>query len=143
LYPNYIHDAIPICIFLPIIDKMIVKSHSIIKKEEEGRGNEMMQQFISFDKMITPTIIKILFWIGVALSGLFAIILIFTGLGQMFSDFGDGFYGFLMVLLGVAYFVIGTLMSKIYCELLIVVFKMQEALSSIDRKLESKETIVN
>jgi len=117
---------------------MIVKSHSIIKKEEEGRGNEMMQQFISFDKMITPTIIKILFWIGVALSGLFAIILIFTGLGQMFSGFGEGFYGFLMVLLGLASFVVGTLMSRIYCELLIVVFKMQEALSSIDRKLESK-----
>ena len=96
----------------------------------------MMQQFISFDKMITPTIIKILFWIGVALSGLFAIILIFTGLGQMFSGFGEGFYGFLMVLLGLASFVVGTLMSRIYCELLIVVFKMQEALSSIDRKLD-------
>src|SRR5699024_10194888 len=117
---------------------MIVKSHSIIKKEEEGRGNEMMQQFISFDKMITPTIIKILFWIGVALSGLFAIILLFTGLVQMFSGFGEGFYVSLLFVLGLASFVVGMLMSRIYCELLIVVFKMQEALSSIDRKLESK-----
>src|SRR5699024_3326618 len=117
---------------------MIVKSHSIIKKEEEGSENEMMQQFISFDKMINPTIIKILLSIVVALSGLFAIILIFTGLCQMFSGFGEGFYGFLMVLLDLASFVVGTLMSRIYCELLIVVFKMQEALSSIDRKLESK-----
>src|SRR5699024_5852513 len=98
----------------------------------------MMQQCISIDKMITPTIINILFWIGVALSGLFGIILIFSGLGQLFSGFGEGFYGFLMVLLGFASFVVGTLMSRIYCELLSVVFKMQEALSSIDRKLESK-----
>jgi len=98
----------------------------------------MIQQFISFDKMITPTIIKILFWIGVALSGLFAIILIFIGCGQMFSGFGDSFIGFLTVISGLASFVVGTLMSRIYCELLIVVFKMQEALSSIDRKIESK-----
>lgn len=98
----------------------------------------MLQQFISFDKMITPTIIKILFYVGVAISALSAIILIFSGLGQMFSGFGGGFIGFLMILLGLVSFVVGTLMSRIYCELLIVVFKMQEALSSIDRKLENR-----
>ena len=98
----------------------------------------MMKQFISFDKMITPTIIKILFWIGVVISGILAFISIFSGLGQMFSGYGEAFFGFFVVLLGVATFVVGTLMSRIYCELLIVVFKMQEALSSIDRKLESK-----
>ena len=82
----------------------------------------MIQQLISFDKMITPTIIKILFWVGVGISALIGIITIFSGLGQMFTDFGNGFMGFLMIIFGVIIFGVGTLFARIYCELLIVVF---------------------
>lgn len=96
----------------------------------------MIKQLISFDKMITPTIIKVLFWVGVGISGLFAIITIFTGLAQMFSGYGEGFIGFITMIVGVVIFGVGILASRIYCELLIVVFKMHEALVSINQKLD-------
>lgn len=97
----------------------------------------MFQQLISFDKMITPTIIKVLFWIGVGISSLFGIITIFTGLAQMFSGYGEGFIGFITMIIGLIVIGVGILASRIYCELLIVVFKMHESLVSINQKLDN------
>lgn len=94
----------------------------------------MFQQLVSFDKMITSTIIKVLFWVGVGISALFGIITLFSGFGMMIND--SGFIGFLTVLMSVVVFAIGVLASRIYCELLIVVFKMHESLVSINQKLD-------
>lgn len=97
----------------------------------------MFKQLISFDKMITPTIIKILFWVGVGISGIFAISTFVSGFGIMFMD--NGFLGFLTIIMGFVIFAVGVLFSRIYCELLIVLFKMHEALASINRKLDQKD----
>ena len=93
-----------------------------------------MHKYINFDSMITPTIIKILFWIGVGLSGLFGIITFFSGLAVMFTE--SGFTGFLMVIFSLIIIAVGILVSRIYCELLIVVFKMHESLTQINEKLD-------
>lgn len=95
-----------------------------------------MQKYINFDTMITPTIIKILFWVGVGLSVLFGLISIFSGFAQMFSPYGSGFAGFISFIIGLVIIVVGSLVARIYCELLIVVFKMHESLNSIDEKLD-------
>lgn len=89
-----------------------------------------MEKFLHFDKMITPTIIKILFWIGVGLSALSGIIMFFTGLAQIFS--GSFFVGMGSIIFGVIAFIVGSLVARIYCELLIVVFKMHESLEAIN-----------
>lgn len=97
-----------------------------------------MKDFLNFNKMVTPMIIQILFWIGVAISALYGIFLIITGLGTMFSGFsGTGFPGFLMFIGGFIVFAIGILFSRIYCELLIVIFKILNKLTSIDDKLSA------
>lgn len=88
-------------------------------------------KFASFDKMITPTIIKILFWIGVGMSVLTGLIMIITG---AFSPWGGG----LQVLTGILTIVIGPILVRVYCELLIVMFKMHEALQKI---VDRKETL--
>lgn len=93
-----------------------------------------MHKYINFDSMITPTIIKILFWVGVGLSGLFGIITFFSGLAVMFTE--SGFTGFLMVIFSLIIIAVGILVSRIYCELLIVVFKMHESLTQINEKLD-------
>lgn len=97
-----------------------------------------MQKYINFDSMITPTIIKILFWIGVGLSALFGIITFFSGIGQMFSYYGSGFLGFVTMIMGLVIIVVGSIVTRIYCELLIVVFKMHESLTSINEKLDKQ-----
>lgn len=92
-------------------------------------------KYISFDEMITPVIIKIVFWIGVAASVIFGLITAFSGLAVMFSPYG-GFEGFMMFLGGLLTIVLGVLGVRIYCELLIVFFKMQESLVSINSKID-------
>lgn len=97
-----------------------------------------MKSFLNFDKMVTPMIIQILFWIGVALSALTGIIYVILGLVTMFSgEIGGGFVGFLMFIGGFIGFAIGVLFSRIYCELLIVIFKILNKLTSIDDKLSA------
>ncbi|PYZ96879.1 hypothetical protein CR205_14475 [Alteribacter lacisalsi] len=81
-----------------------------------------MKDFLNFDRMITPMIIKIIFWIGVAFTVLMGFITLFDG--------------GLSVLLGLFMMIIGPLLVRIYCELLIIFFKVQESLHSINTKVD-------
>lgn len=91
-----------------------------------------MGNFLSFDKMITPTIIKIFFWIGI----LFVIIASFfmVGYGALSKS-----SSLVFVLIGIMNLFLGTLMVRIYCEMLIVIFKMQESLLQIRNHFQVKQ----
>lgn len=78
--------------------------------------------FTKFDKMITPTIIKFLFWVGVALS-------VIAGLAMLFQGGVSSLFGILTI-------VIGPLFTRLYCELLIVIFKIHENLVAIRQQSE-------
>lgn len=95
------------------------------------------QDFLSFRKMVTPLIIKFLFWIGVAVSVLTGMLTILSGI---ISGFGDG--GFASVALGFfcgpVLMVMGILTVRIYTELLIVVFQINETLTDIKNVLEKQ-----
>ena len=72
----------------------------------------MVENIFSFDKMITPIIIKVIFLLGIIAS-------VIAGFTQFFSEYGSFWYG-IMVL------IIGPILVRIYCELLIVVFSIHE-----------------
>lgn len=76
-----------------------------------------MSEFLSFRSMVTPAVIQIIFWL-VVLGNVVAAIGLFAkhhpGLG-------------LLVLIG------GPLLTRIYCELLIIIFRMHETLKTIGR----------
>ena len=80
-----------------------------------------MGSFFSFDRMITPTIIKIVFWIGLALT-------VLLGLGLLIAGNNGG-----VRVLGLVYLIFGPILWRVYCEILIVVFKMQEHLAAIEQ----------
>ncbi|HEV2378957.1 MAG TPA: DUF4282 domain-containing protein [Terriglobia bacterium] len=80
-----------------------------------------MSDFLAFRRMITPAIIQVLFWIGVSVS-------VIAGLTTMTS-------GVMGVFTGLALIVIGPLAVRIYCELLILLFRMNETLSDIRSSL--------
>jgi Domain of unknown function (DUF4282) len=84
-----------------------------------------MRDLLFLDKMITPTIITFIYWLLL----LFAVI---AGLGTMFSGMGGS--GFLSFLAGILAIVLGVIGARIWCELLIVLFRMNEALQEIRRK---------
>ncbi len=87
-----------------------------------------MGEFLSFRKMITPAIIQLIFWIGVLLC-------VIGGLIQIVAGASTYYGGGSMVLSGVLLILLGPLAVRIYCELLIVMFRILEELSCIRRDL--------
>ncbi len=79
----------------------------------------MLRSIFFFDAMLTPKIITFVYWII-----LFFVVI--SGLGTMFS--GMGLHGFLM---GLVIIVIGGVFSRIWCELLIVLFKINDNLKKV------------
>ena len=51
----------------------------------EYGGHKMIQRLLTFDKLIGTTLIKILYYIGLVGIGLYAIIMLLTGLGVAIS----------------------------------------------------------
>ena len=74
-----------------------------------------MNEFLSFKKMITPIIIQVLFWLGV-------IVVVIASLLNMFTQ--SFFYGLGMLILG-------PILVRVYCEILIVLFKIHGCLEAI------------
>lgn len=77
-----------------------------------------MNDFLSFRKMITPLFIQVIFWITV-------IIIVLSGLFTMATGGSQGvFTGLIMI-------VLGPLFARIYCELLIILFRIYDELVAI------------
>lgn len=83
-----------------------------------------MRDIFFFDKMLTPKIITFVYW--VMLVGA-----VIGGLASMFRGYGFSFTSFIM---GIIYAIVGVVVARIWCELLIVLFKMNEALQEIRHK---------
>ena len=70
-----------------------------------------MNEFLSFRKMITPLIIQIVFWVGVAAYAIWAIGIL------IYATSVDGVLGFFLGLSGALIaFAIGVLLVRIWCE---------------------------
>ena len=89
----------------------------------------MFNKFLNFNEMVTPLIIKIIYWIGIALSILAGLIAIVTGAG---SRFGGG----MQVVGGLVMIVFGPLLTRIWCELMIVLFEIHKNLVEINKKTQ-------
>jgi hypothetical protein len=73
-----------------------------------------MGEYLRFHKMVTPVIIQVVFWI-------FAILAVIAGILQLTQN----------VLTGVLIIVLGPLAVRVYAEILIVLFEINEALQDI------------
>ncbi|MFA6807993.1 MAG: DUF4282 domain-containing protein [Eubacteriales bacterium] len=87
-----------------------------------------MNNFTNFDKMITPTIIKILFLVGSACSIILGFISLFSGIA---GGSGSG------ILFGLICIILGPVFTRIYCELLIIIFKINDTLNEINEKIDN------
>lgn len=90
-----------------------------------------MGKFLSFDKMITPVFIKIAFWLGVIGS-------LISGVGVLFSGMIASHFGFVQIIFGLLIMLIGPVVVRVYCELLIVLFKMHESMQQMGATLAAQ-----
>jgi predicted membrane metal-binding protein len=86
------------------------------------------RDLFQWDRFITPTIIKTFYWLAIALTVLFGISGVFSGLAAMaISPFG----GFIVVLSSLAGVVVGIVFTRIAAEFVLIVFRINEHLGSI------------
>ncbi len=90
-----------------------------------------MRDFWAFRTMVTPVIIEILFWIGAILCLIMGVIMIIYGIMQYHA--GQARY----LWQGLLLFLLGPLGVRVYCEILIVFFRINETLTEIKHSIEN------
>jgi hypothetical protein len=81
-----------------------------------------MGDFLRFDTMLTPIVIQIVFWIAV-------VITVIVGFIQLF---GGGF----AVITGLLTIILGPVVARIYCEIVIVFFRINDHLRQIQQNTQ-------
>lgn len=74
--------------------------------------------FLKFDKMISAILIKWLFYLSLAV----------VILGGVFFMFTESFFGGVLIIL------LGGISVRVYCEIMIILFKIHESLNEIKEK---------
>ncbi len=90
-----------------------------------------MEDFLRFKKMVTPIIIQILFWIGVVTCVIAGIVGIVVGITSR--------SGGTTVLKGIGWLVLGPIGVRIYCEILIVIFSINNTLTDLKNLLRHQQ----
>ncbi len=79
-----------------------------------------IKELLAFRQMVTPMIIQIIFWVGI-------VFIVLAALGTMTQSF----------LAGIGALIIGPLMWRIWCELMIVIFRINDNLAELNAKAKS------
>jgi len=92
---------------------------------EDGKGNAkgFVGKMLNFDKMITPTIIKLIYIVVTVIVMIIGLFVFISGMG----GYGSG----AQVFLGLILIVSSPFINRIWCEAMIVIFKINENLAKI------------
>lgn len=88
----------------------------------------MLQQFLSFDKLIGTKLIKGLYFLGIAVILLAALKGLLEAIGKMGSSFGSGLGAFIATLLGALVLLV---FWRFICEIYLLFFRMSDDLRDI------------
>jgi hypothetical protein len=99
--------------------------------ERPRRKPSILIDFLVFRRMITPIIIQVLFWLGVLATVITGLVLMIASL-FVYRHLSDALFGMLM---GLLILLLGPFLVRIYCELLILAFRMNETLTEIKNSI--------
>ena len=91
------------------------------------------RDLFQWERFVTPSIIKLFFWLAVAIIVLFGLSGIGQGIQMMGTSAGVGVFMLLGSLLGV---VVGILAARIVAEFILIVFRINEHLGAIRDRSE-------
>jgi hypothetical protein len=86
-----------------------------------------------WERFITPSIIKIFYWLAIGLTVLFGLSGLLSAIGTMMSSPGIGIVMLIGSVLGV---VIGVIFARIAAEFILIVFRINEHLGAIRNRGE-------
>jgi uncharacterized membrane protein YfcA len=87
-----------------------------------------LRDLFQWERFITPSIIKVFYWLAVGMSVLFGLFYLFAGLWMMAVN---PFAGLLMMVGSVIGVLIGILTARIIAEFILITFRINEHLGAI------------
>jgi len=87
--------------------------------------NGSFNDYVKFNKMITPVIIQVVFWVAAALCVVRGLVTLIAGV--VHNSLGAAVVGLLIIILG-------PVLVRIYAEVLLVIFKINDAVQTIAQK---------
>ena len=91
------------------------------------------RDLFQWERFVTPTIIKLFFWLAVGIIGLFGLSGIASAIQMMAVNAGVGMFMLVMSVLGIT---IGVLSARIFAEFVLIVFRINEHLGAIRNRGE-------
>ncbi|MGE3987748.1 DUF4282 domain-containing protein [Pseudorhodoplanes sp.] len=85
-------------------------------------------ELLQWDRFITPSIIRVFYWLCLALTALSGLSLILTALGMMAINVVAGL---LLLIAAMLFILAGIIFVRILCELVMVVFRINEHLAAL------------
>jgi hypothetical protein len=92
-----------------------------------------LTDLFQWERFITPSIIKVFYWLAVAIAVLAGVSGIFSGLSLLVVS---PIVGFITVLVSLAGVLIGIIFARIAAEFVLIVFRMNEHLGAIRNRGE-------
>ncbi|MGH6768674.1 MAG: DUF4282 domain-containing protein [Xanthobacteraceae bacterium] len=87
-----------------------------------------LRDLFQWERFITPSIIKVFYWLAIGLSLLFGVSGILSGLAMMFLN---PIGGLIMVIGSLIAVLIGVIVSRIAAEYVLIMFRINEHLGAI------------
>jgi len=87
-----------------------------------------LNDLFQWERFITPSIIKLFYWLAVAITGLFALSGAFSAISLMAIT---PFLGFITLVASLLGFVIGVIVARMAAEFILIVFRINEHLGAI------------
>jgi hypothetical protein len=106
-----------------------------ITTAEGSNMDQNMRDLLAFRRMITPAIIQAVFWVLVGIVIIAGVIGVLGSLYVMFS--GNFIEGLGTLFVNVLAVLIAPIVIRIYCELIILFFRMNETLTDIKNNLRA------
>ena len=85
-------------------------------------------ELLQWDRFITPSIIRMFYWLCLTMTALAGLSLILTALGMMAINFVAGL---LLRIASMIFILAGIIFVRILCELVMVIFRINEHLGAI------------
>lgn len=119
-------------------EKPAAKSEKPAPKATGPAAPNAIMEYLSFKRMITPSIVKLLFWLGeflLVLSGLGSVV---SAVIMMTARHGDVVGGLVLLVAGPVSTIIGMLLWRVFCESALLYFQVFDRLGEI-RDLLAKQ----
>jgi len=92
------------------------------------------RDLFQWERFITPTIIKLFYWLAIGMAVLWGVAGLFGGLGMLFAS---PLTGFMMILMSILGALVGVVFARIAAEFVLIVFRINEHLGAIRNRGET------